>query len=90
MKKLAIALIVSAFALPMSAFAEMKECTDLDKAHWLKQEEVQKILSERGYKIVNFELVGSCYKVHLETKEGKQLEGIYNPIGGHPMQRKVE
>jgi len=81
---------ISLVILSTPALAEMEECTDLDKAHWLKQEEIQKILYERGYKIVNFELVGSCYKVHLETKEGKQVEGIYNPVGGHPMQRKVE
>jgi hypothetical protein len=82
--------VISLVILSTPALAEMKECTDLDKAHWLKQEEIQKILSERGYKIINFELSGSCYKVHLETKEGKQIDGIYNPVGGHPMQRKVK
>ncbi len=85
-----IVAVISLVILSTPALAEMKECTDLDKAHWLKQEEIQKILSERGYKIINFELTGSCYKVHLETKEGKQIEGIYNPVGGQPIRRKVK
>jgi hypothetical protein len=82
--------VISLVLLSTPVLAEIKECTDLDKAHWLKQEEIQKILSERGYKIINFELSGNCYKIHMETKEGKQIEGIYNPVEGHPMQRKVK
>jgi hypothetical protein len=82
--------VISLVLLSTPVLAEIKECTNLDKAHWLKQEEIQKILSERGYKIINFELSGSCYKIHMETKEGKQIEGIYNPVEGHPMQRKIK
>jgi len=90
MKLKNIVVAISLFILSTSAFARIRECTDLDEAHWLKQEEFQKILSEHGYKVVNLKLIGNCYKVHLVTKEGKKIEGIYNPVGGHPMQRQVK
>jgi|GEM_PF-4456701 len=88
LKKIVVAL--SLIFISTSSLARITECTDLDKAHWLNQEEFQKILSEHGYKIVNLKLIGNCYKVHLVTKDGKKIEGVYNPVGGHPMKRQVK
>ncbi|MCX7187062.1 MAG: PepSY domain-containing protein [Methylophilaceae bacterium] len=88
LKKIVVA--ISLIILSTSAFARITECTDLDNAHWINQEELQKILSEHGYKVVNFKLIGNCYKVHLVTKDGKKIEGVYNPVGGHPMKRQVK
>jgi hypothetical protein len=87
-KKFAVAMSMVILSTPV--LAGTTECTELDKEHWISTEQMQKILDGRGYKIINFELVGNCYKVHLETKEGKKIEGIYNPVGGHPMKRQVE
>ena len=85
-----IVAVISLVIISTSALAGIKKCTDLDKAHWIKQNEIEKMLSERGYTVINFELIGGCYKVHLETKEGKHIDGIYNPVGGHPIQRQVK
>jgi len=43
LKKIVVA--ISLIILSTSAFARITECTDLDNAHWINQEELQKILS---------------------------------------------
>ena len=87
-KKLAIA--ISMVILSTQVLAGMPECTDMDKSHWISEEQMQKILADRGYETINLELVGNCYKAHLETKGGKKIDAIYNPVGAHPMRRQVK
>jgi hypothetical protein len=78
------ALVVSA-----STFARTPECTNLDKAHWMPPKAMQNRLSSQGYRVVDFAVADTCYKARLQDRTGRQVDGYYNPVGGHPVRRQV-
>ncbi len=84
-------LLIAAASLVVSApvLARTPHCTDLDKAHWIPAEAMQDKLAGQGYKVVEFGVVGSCYKARLEDEDGRKLEGFFNPVGGYPVRRQT-
>ncbi len=84
-------LVIAAAALAVSAplFARTPRCTDLDKAHWIPAHAMQEKFAGQGYKVIEFGVVDSCYKARLEDKDGRQVEGFYNPVGGYPVRRQA-
>lgn len=78
------------FSLPL--LARDLDCTntDLDKSHWLSKEAMQERVAAQGHKAIAIEVVGNCYKVHYEEKDGRRIEAFWDPIQGHPIRRQVE
>lgn len=89
MKLRNIVIAVSLATLSTPLLARTPECTNLDKAHWIHASEMQSKLTERGYQVIALEVIDTCYKARLKTKKGNHVDGFYDPVGGHPIRRKV-
>jgi hypothetical protein len=87
LRNIVFAISLGAVSTPL--LAGVTECTNLDKSHWIPAQAMQQMLANRGYKVIHFEVTDSCYRTRLETRQGKRVDAIYHPVGGHPMQRKV-
>jgi hypothetical protein len=59
-----------------------KNCTDLPKEKWMKEDDFKKQLEEKGYKIRKFKKPGSCYEIYGTNKDGKNVEIYFNPVDG--------
>jgi hypothetical protein len=76
-------------ALSGSVFARTPECTALDQAHWMPAESLQNRLAKEGYKIANFEVVDTCYRIRLIDARGQEIDAYFHPIGGYPVRRQA-
>lgn len=64
------------------------ECTNLDKVHWIPEKEMQNRFGQQGYQVIRLNPTNTCYQAVLRATTGQKIEGIYNPIGGHPLRRQ--
>lgn len=92
MKKTILLTALAPLVLSAPLLAREPDCTnmDLDKAHWLSVEKMKERVAAQGHKVLEIDVVGNCYRVHYEEKDGRKLEGLYDPIEGHPIRRKLE
>lgn len=79
MRKLLIGLTLVMLAPTVNA---KKNCTDLPKDQWLKEEDFKKRLEGEGYKIRKFKQPGTCYEIYGTNKDGKKVEIYFNPVDG--------
>ena len=86
LKHLAIA--ISLITLSAPVLARTIECTNLDKAHWIPEKEMQSRFEKQGYEVISLNPANTCYKAILKARTGQQFEGIYHPVGGHPLRRQ--
>ncbi len=80
---------ISLLTLSTPLAARTFECTELDKAHWITAEGMRERLAAQGYEVISLSVSDSCYKATLKTENGQKIEGIYHPIGGHPLRRQT-
>lgn len=80
MKKIAIALSVSAVALvgASSAFAA-DLCKPVDKAQWLTKEVITAKVKAMGYDVRKVQEEDGCWEVK-GTKDGKRVEAYFDPV----------
>ena len=88
MKLKHFAVAVSLITLSPPALARTFECTNLDKAHWIPEKEMHSRLEQQGYQVIRLNPTNTCYKAVLKATSGQKVEGIYNPVGGHPLRRQ--
>jgi hypothetical protein len=67
-----------------------KNCTDLPKDKWMKEEDFKKRMEGEGYKIRKFKQPGSCYEIYGTNKDGKSVEIYFNPVDGSIVKEKTE
>ncbi|MBI4696123.1 MAG: hypothetical protein HY749_19100 [Gammaproteobacteria bacterium] len=82
-------LLTGALAASTSLYARTFECTTLDEAHWTPPNELRAQLVADGNKAVAVTTREHCYRVVMETADGRRVEGIYNPVGAYPLRRQV-
>ena len=82
-------LFTGALAASTTLQARTFECTTLDKAHWTPPDELRAELVADGNKSVAITTQDHCYRVVMETADGRRVEGIYNPVGAYPLRRQV-
>lgn len=87
LKHLAIAITLTTLSTPL--FARTFDCTELDKAHWIPAPVMQEKLVQQGYQVIDFKVSNTCYKATLKTRNGQKVEGVYHPVGGHPLRRQI-
>lgn len=74
--------LMMALVMVSGAAYAKKNCTDVPKDKWMKEEDFKKRLEGEGYKIRKFKQPGSCYEIYGMNKEGKDVEIYFNPIDG--------
>ena len=88
--RILIVLIAVAFSTSSLAATTTHECTYLDKSYWIPIENFKSKLVKHGRKIVEFNVVGSCYEAVVMEKDGREYEGVYDPASGHPLHRQLK
>lgn len=67
-----------------------KNCTDLPKDKWMKEDDFKKRLESEGYKIRKFKQSGSCYEIYGNNKSGKNVEIYFNPVDASIAKEEIE
>ena len=71
------AVIVMGAATPALA----TQCTTEPMDKWMKPEQVDKLLTEQGYKVRKVQVEDSCLEAYA-TKDGKRFEIYLDPVTG--------
>ena len=79
--------IVAALAAAPALASET--CPETPKDKWLRPEEVQVRLEQKGYDVRRVKKEGTCYEVKGK-KEGKQVEAYVNPADASIVKEKVK
>ena len=91
MSFLRILVVLIAVAYPTSLLADTThECTYLDKSYWIPVETFKSKLVKHGRKLVDFQVIGTCYEAVVKEKDGHEYEGVYDPASGYPITRKLK
>ena len=64
-------------------------CPDTPKDKWLRAEEVQARLAQKGYDVKRVKKEGTCFEVKA-TKDGKKVEAYVNPSDASVVKEKVK
>ena len=82
------ALFIAAALVAAPAFAS-EPCPDTPKEKWLRPEEVQARLEQRGYDVRRVKKEGKCFEVKA-SKDGKRVEAYVNPADASVVKEKVK
>lgn len=82
-------LIVGIALTGLSAQAK-KNCTQMPKEKWMKEDDFKKKVEALGYKIKKFKQPGSCYEIYGLNKDGKKVEVYFNPVDASPVKEEIE
>jgi hypothetical protein len=88
MKLKHLAIAISLITLSAPVLARTIDCTSLDKAHWIPEQEMRSKFEGQGYEVLNFSSTNTCYKAVLKARKGRKFQGIYDPVEGHPLRRQ--
>ncbi len=84
-------LILAAAIAMLSVSAQAKKnCTELPKEKWMKEEDFKKKVEGLGYKIRKFKQPGSCYEIYGMNKDGKKVEVYFNPVDGSVVKEEID
>ncbi|MEO7338983.1 MAG: PepSY domain-containing protein [Caldimonas sp.] len=77
----AIALVAMAsLAWPVIASAQHAEkCEAIPKAQWKPQAELEKKLTDQGWKISRVKITNGCYEVYGRDAKNKKAETFFHP-----------
>lgn len=74
-----IAAAIVSFAGPASATG-LATCDSGARANWQPQERLEKMLTERGWKIRRIKEDGGCYEVYAFNDKGERVEAYFHPL----------
>ncbi len=63
-------------------------CDSGPKSGWQPQEKLEKMLSERGWKILRIKEDGGCYEVYALNEKGERVEAYFHPVTLAPVPTK--
>ena len=82
------AYIAAALLVAMPAIAR-ESCPETPRDKWLRPEEVQVRMQQKGYDVQRVKKEGSCFEVKA-TKDGKRIEAYVNPADATVVKEKVK
>ncbi len=72
--------ILCAAALSLSAFAQHAEkCEEIPKDQWRPQAELERKLSNEGWKISRVKITNGCYEVYGRDAKNAKMETFFHP-----------
>ncbi len=63
-------------------------CDSGPKSGWQPQEKLEKMLSDRGWKIRRIKEDGGCYEVYALNEKGERVEAYFHPVTLAPVPTK--
>ncbi len=83
-------ILITTIALSgLNALAK-KNCTELPKDKWMKEDEFKMKVEGQGYKINKFKQPGSCYEIYGINKDGKKVEVYFNPVDATIVKEEID
>lgn len=79
MKRLTLALLITACTSPMASATGLYTCDSEDKSTWQSIETLEKKLADEGWKVRKVKEDGGCYEVYATTPEGQRGEAYFHP-----------
>jgi hypothetical protein len=78
------AIAVAAMAIP--AFATgLATCDSGARSGWQPQDKLEKMLTDRGWKIRRVKEDGGCYEVYAFDEKGERVEAYFHPVTLDPV-----
>jgi hypothetical protein len=66
---------------PVAAFATgLATCDSGPESGWKPQAELEKQLTEKGWKVNRIKVDGGCYEVYAIDGDGKRVEAYFHPV----------
>ena len=82
---LATAALLASTSLQATGLAT---CDSGPKDKWQPQEKLEKMLSEKGWKIRRIKEDGGCYEVYALNDKGERVEAYFHPLTLAPVPTK--
>lgn len=60
----------------------LHSCADTDKAAWLSEAALTKMLEADGWSVRRMKEDGGCWEVYGTDPEGRRVEGYFHPVTG--------
>jgi hypothetical protein len=79
---LAVAVLATSGAAQAESFG--KPCTAQPREKWLALEQIEKIVTDHGYKVAKSKIKGSCVEVYAHDPKGQRVELFLDPATGNP------
>ena len=76
-RTLAAALLVAGSSAALAQHAE--KCDPIPKAEWKPQAELERMLSDKGWKISRVKIENGCYEVYGRDEKNKKVETFFHP-----------
>ena len=80
---------IAAALLAATPALASETCQDTPKDKWLRPEEVQVRMQQKGYDVQRVRKEGSCFEVKA-TKDGKRVEAYVNPTDATIVKERVK
>lgn len=75
-----ILLLAAAAAFVSTAHAQHAErCEPIAKEEWRPQAELEKQLTDKGWRINRVKITNGCYEVYGRDEQGKRVETFFHP-----------
>jgi hypothetical protein len=74
----AAAALVAAVA-PSALAQHAERCEAIPKDQWKPQAELERKLTDRGWKISRVKITNGCYEVYGKDEKGKSVETFFHP-----------
>jgi hypothetical protein len=78
-RPLAAAMFATALAFALPALAHEERCEPIPKAEWKPQAELEKKLTDSGWKVKRVKIENGCYEVYGTDEKGKKAEVFFHP-----------
>lgn len=78
MKRLLIACTVAVAALPALAQHDEK-CEPIPQAEWRPQADLERMLTDKGWKISRVKITNGCYEVYGRDAKNAKKETFFHP-----------
>jgi hypothetical protein len=77
---IATTLASSLFAMPAANATGLATCDSGARAGWQPQEKLEKMLTDRGWKIRRVKEDGGCFEVYALDDKGERVEAYFHPV----------
>ena len=83
MKPLLPAILLLAFGAAHAQHAE--RCDPIPKEEWKPQAELERKLTNQGWKISRVKITNGCYEVYGKNETGRKVESFFHPKAFEPV-----
>lgn len=75
-----VAVASAALFLNASSATGLATCDSGPKAQWQPQEKLEKMLTDKGWKVRRIKEDGGCYEVYAVDDKGERVEAYFHPL----------